>query len=94
MGQQSNSPSFSNSNLQFIQLEAKRPQHPDKQWKTFHSDKGLIDFEIREDVGIKVGDKAEILRKPAPNGKYRLGLLSNVYVQNGLVVDQSHFLKI
>lgn len=52
----------------------------------YKTDKGTIIIEHGRGFGPERGDQVFIDNLPAPDGKYRLGFLKNIFVQNGLIV--------
>ena len=52
---------------------------------------GTIVFEKKYIYSISVGDSAFLNGKPAPAGKYKIGFLWHVKIQNGVITDISMF---
>ncbi len=57
----------------------------------FDSDKGKLTIELPKDTHRSQGDPVFINDIPAPDGKYRLGFMNHIEVQNGRIIKTSIF---
>jgi len=54
--------------------------------ETYNTNKGIIVIEHQEYLGVAKGDLVFQNNLPAPDGKYRLGFMSHITVENGRIV--------
>jgi hypothetical protein len=55
----------------------------------FESDKGVLDIVIPEDFHPQKGNKVFLNGQPAPDGKYRLGVLWYEHIKDGVIVKHT-----
>ncbi len=57
---------------------------------TYNCEDGILTIE-QEFQNPNVGEKVFLNKKPAPFGKYKLGFMSHIFVDNGIVETISNF---
>lgn len=58
---------------------------------TYNTSKGILKINQKNEFAFSLGDNVSLNNNPAPNGKFKIGIMEYIYVTNGVISGTSFF---